>query len=439
LKNPYRPTAKGNYWTVTTSVISRDLLTRQNTLVSRFAQDTGYSYRKDLTEVFDSVSGSIKITIPQHLLNGTELIDDPAAVMEALLLEPKSDEDQTTRINVMSNPSGKTYSLVDLFDQEDCLDDDIGKRQPYGTGANKWLDKAPKIRKNSVSSKPVPVAQVSPQQSYPISASSYTEKVESSHVVVEMLRNAMVNPRSITQSQSQQQLLTQAISASGQVSTLPLLLNICNSVQQASFTVRPSVEMRSHSSIAPMTSQNSPDSLASPVQAISFIQTSKSPPPLVPKWNQRSPEVEEPVVVVDQANLAERRELQTSNGETIILAPFNVASTDISQDFNVKEKHSSSSFENENAVAAPFLKSLESSVRRGERPQSNHMMEQEVKWLIKNEKESDSLKYKRDELVSPSTSTEAMISPVSNGEIPDSPDVRMNVFPTIASCPATIE
>ena len=115
LKNPKRPTAKGNYWTVNTNVIPRDLMARQNTQVSRLVQDSGFNYRKDLTDVFDCHSGNIKVNIPLSLFEGSKLIDDPAAIIERLLLEPKSD-DEATRPN--QDRCGKIYSLVDVFEKE---------------------------------------------------------------------------------------------------------------------------------------------------------------------------------------------------------------------------------------------------------------------------------------------------------------------------------
>ena len=135
MKNPSRPTAKGNYWTVNTSTIPRDLLARQNTQVSRQAQDIGFSYRKDLTEVFDCQSGRIKIDIPLSLFKGVGLIEDPGAVMQRLLLEPKCDG-EAARPN--DGRSGRLYSLVDLFDQEDivdeCLRNVVGQSLQYDGG-----------------------------------------------------------------------------------------------------------------------------------------------------------------------------------------------------------------------------------------------------------------------------------------------------------------
>ena len=141
LKNPSRPTAKGNFWTVNTTTIPRDLMARQNTHVSRVVQDNGFSYRKDLTEVFDCRTGNIKVDIPLSLFKGADLIEEPAVIMERLLLEPKSDG-EAMRIN--DGRMGKIYSLVDMFNQEDFVD---GRFSPNGPQtALSWPGVADKSR-----------------------------------------------------------------------------------------------------------------------------------------------------------------------------------------------------------------------------------------------------------------------------------------------------
>uniref|UniRef100_H2ZI64 Fork-head domain-containing protein n=1 Tax=Ciona savignyi TaxID=51511 RepID=H2ZI64_CIOSA len=137
LKNPYRPTAKGNYWTVNITAIPHELLLRQNTLVSRYAQDSGFRYRKDLSEVFDLISGRVKTSIPRHLFNSGKLISDPAVVMEALLLEEKSDDESPTT----NNYDVTTYSLEDMFNQDDFLEEDM-LRQHQNNNSNRWSNKA---------------------------------------------------------------------------------------------------------------------------------------------------------------------------------------------------------------------------------------------------------------------------------------------------------
>lgn len=103
-----------------TNVIPRDLLARQNTHVSRGVQDNGFSYRKDLTDVFDCHTGNIKVNIPISLFDGTKLIDDPALVIEKLLLEAKVG-DEGARPN--DGRSGVIYSLVDVFEKENTADE----------------------------------------------------------------------------------------------------------------------------------------------------------------------------------------------------------------------------------------------------------------------------------------------------------------------------
>ena len=137
LKNPSRPTAKGNYWTVNTGTIPRDLMARQNTHVSRVVQDNGYSYRKDLTEVFDCCSGKIKIDIPQNLFNGTDLIKEPATVMDRLLLEPKNGEP----MHPNDGRLGKIYSLVDMFNQDEFIEE--SQSRPNSGQSTNWPDQKP--------------------------------------------------------------------------------------------------------------------------------------------------------------------------------------------------------------------------------------------------------------------------------------------------------
>nr|XP_039264726.1 uncharacterized protein LOC120340517 [Styela clava] len=129
LKNPYRPTAKGNFWTVNLSSIPHELLLRQNTLVSRYAQDSGYRYRKDLSEVFDLRTGALKVSVPRHLLresgdsNMSALSEDPAAVMEAILLEETS-EDESNDYKDKISPEVRQFTLEDLFNQQEDGEED---------------------------------------------------------------------------------------------------------------------------------------------------------------------------------------------------------------------------------------------------------------------------------------------------------------------------
>ena len=229
LKNPYRPTAKGNYWAVNTETIPRDLMTRQNTLVSRFVQDSGYNYRKDLTEVFDNISGKINVKIPPHLLNGTELINDPAAIMEALLLESKGDEETALQESAATGASPKVYSLVDLFIHEEVLDEDLF-RHSNGTGRTKWAEKGSKTGQ-SVNTRSHPLA----QQLEQTAATTNANTVDSQHqqLVLEMLKSASkhFNPLNYGQHSVQKELLTDIISSTNHVS-LPVLLTLCNNAQQ---------------------------------------------------------------------------------------------------------------------------------------------------------------------------------------------------------------
>lgn len=130
LKNPYRPTAKGNFWTVNLNSIPHELLLRQNTLVSRYAQDSGYRYRKDLTEVFNLRTGALKVSVPRHLLKNAEqprlsmLCDDPAAVMESILLE-ETEEDDIHDASDKISPDQRQFTLEDLFAQSHETDDEL--------------------------------------------------------------------------------------------------------------------------------------------------------------------------------------------------------------------------------------------------------------------------------------------------------------------------
>lgn len=141
LKNPFRPTAKGNYWTINLSSIPHELLLRQNTLVSRYAQDSGYRYRKDLSEVFDLSTGEIKVKIPCHLINQnairnrrSPLVDDPAAVMEAILLEETDDDNNSQNIQYDETTR---FTLQDLFSQDENSED-----EHRGRGRNSRNQKA---------------------------------------------------------------------------------------------------------------------------------------------------------------------------------------------------------------------------------------------------------------------------------------------------------
>lgn len=145
LKNPYRPTAKGNFWTVNLNSIPHELLLRQNTLVSRYAQDSGFRFRKDLTEVFDLRTGALKVPVPRHLLKDEDdpeasmLSDDPAAVMEAILLEGTGDDDLNDFKEKIS-PDVRQFTLEDLFHQcEDNEDDSLlqnGRNRSRGKQAS---------------------------------------------------------------------------------------------------------------------------------------------------------------------------------------------------------------------------------------------------------------------------------------------------------------
>ena len=425
---------------MTTSVISRDLLTRQNTLVSRCVQDSGYNYRKDLTEVFDSVSGIIKIAIPQQLLNGTGLIDDPAAVMEALLLEPKGDEDSNSRLNAASKSTGKVYSLMDLFDQDDCLDDDVSKRQAYGTGASKWLDKTAKYRRNSLSSKPVPV-QADTQETFPVSALPFDKNIKPSNEVLEVIRNSMINSLSVSQSQSQHHLVPQGMTATNQVSSLPLFLTICNKAkqfQQANLIVHPPVEIMSQPNERFGTIVGPPDSQTNPVRETLLLQKSNSPPSLIPKWGQDNLQLKNQQVVLGQRDEVMRNELNTNDREKVIRTAFKSANLGFPQDSR-KEKVSVSSLENDNMPVAPFVSTSASPNQKGNEVRSQTMSEEEVQWSHKRGREIELLNSKREELVSPTISSGTRMSSVSNGEISDSSDADVAIYPNFATCPATVE
>lgn len=142
LKNPYRPTAKGNFWTVNLNSIPHELLLRQNTLVSRYAQDSGYRYRKDLTEVFNLRTGALKVPVPRHLLKNAEhpemsmLCDDPAAVMEAILLE-ETDEDEMNNYNDKISPEIRQFTLEDLFNQGQDYEDESQQQSGRSRGRSR--------------------------------------------------------------------------------------------------------------------------------------------------------------------------------------------------------------------------------------------------------------------------------------------------------------
>ena len=121
-------------------------MARQNTHVSRVVQDNGYSYRKDLTEVFDCRSGKIKVDIPQSLFKGADLIAEPAAVMDRLLLEPKNDG-ESMRPN--DGTLGKVYSLVDMFNQDEFLEDNLARPSSGGHVATSSSDSTIKGRNYS--------------------------------------------------------------------------------------------------------------------------------------------------------------------------------------------------------------------------------------------------------------------------------------------------
>jgi len=59
IQDPSRPNSKGNYWTVDLDLIPPDKLKRQNTFVSRNVAP-GFSYARDLTEIFDLNTGQLK-------------------------------------------------------------------------------------------------------------------------------------------------------------------------------------------------------------------------------------------------------------------------------------------------------------------------------------------------------------------------------------------
>lgn len=114
------------------SAIPHELLLRQNTLVSRHAHDTGFRYIKDLNNVFDLTSGQVKIRMPAHLVIAGRLIEDPAAVMEALLLEDKFEEGYEKL-----SGDKRVFSLEHMFYKDDLTechriskDTNCGKMKP---------------------------------------------------------------------------------------------------------------------------------------------------------------------------------------------------------------------------------------------------------------------------------------------------------------------
>ncbi|XP_076817642.1 uncharacterized protein LOC143463139 isoform X1 [Clavelina lepadiformis] len=209
LKNPYRPTAKGNYWTVNITAIPHELLLRQNTLVSRFAQDSGFRFRKDLTEIFDLSTGQVKIDMPRRMLSGTGLIDDPATVMEALLLEQKKDDEPVCPIPALT---GKVYSLLDIFVQDD-VHDDVALRMSNSN--NRWGSKSARSRSNAHAQKPM--IQVSAQQN------DFTPHVypqyDSQKLAMQNSNPATLNQLNNNQVQAQKEFWSKALS--GQIPALP--------------------------------------------------------------------------------------------------------------------------------------------------------------------------------------------------------------------------
>ena len=211
-------------------------MTRQNTLVSRFVQDSGYNYRKDLTEVFDHENGDIKVEVPRHLRNGSHLIDDPALVMETLLLEPKVDDD-AARPPAVADTSGKTFSLVHLFGTDDFADDDAR----YTSG--KWYEKTIRSRQSFPTSKATTsFSQFSPTppaiSTSPSSVTQQFEKpVNSNSLVMKILKSASrtVQPSDGSSCTSQ----NDALATGGSMSTtaLPLLLSFINNSQLSAANV----------------------------------------------------------------------------------------------------------------------------------------------------------------------------------------------------------
>lgn len=203
-------------------------MTRQNTLVSRFVQDSGYNYRKDLTEVFDSNNGNIKINVPQHLQNGSNLIDDPALIMETLLLEPKSD-DEPSRPQVVVSENGETFSLYHLFGSDNTLDDSSRL-----ANSSRWYEKMARS-KQMLSSKPTATFSPTPVSTPPnLSYQHQEQPVTSQQLVMKILENASKAAPSVNSSAAMESgdALIQANSVSESLSTaLPLLLSMYNHPQ----------------------------------------------------------------------------------------------------------------------------------------------------------------------------------------------------------------
>nr|CAB3263361.1 uncharacterized protein LOC778613 [Phallusia mammillata] len=226
LKNPYRPTAKGNYWTVNVTAIPHELLLRQNTLVSRYAQDSGFRYRKDLTEVFDLVNGNLKVGIPHYLFDGTDLVDDPASVMEALLLEEKTDDDSSHPLPLNS----RVYSLEDMFNQDDFLEEDMLRQHQHHNNGGRWSNKAAKranTQSKSLAAAAALPTRVTTSTPSPASFQHYINSIESQKMALQMMQNpnptvAPANPQMLTQ----QEILSKALSGQmPNLGCLPLLQN----------------------------------------------------------------------------------------------------------------------------------------------------------------------------------------------------------------------
>lgn len=118
--------------------------------MSRYAQDSGYRYRKDLSEVFDLHTGALKVPVPRHLLRDTDtggsspLADDPAAVMEAILLQETSDDESSDLSKDKITPEQQQFTLGDLFNQnEDGEEDAMHGRGRNGRGKQQSIHASP--------------------------------------------------------------------------------------------------------------------------------------------------------------------------------------------------------------------------------------------------------------------------------------------------------
>ena len=412
-------------------------MTRQNTLVSRVIQHSGYNYRKDLTEVFDSVSGNIKIAVPEHLLNGRDLADDPAAVMEALLLESKSDDTSSSRLNASYNSSRRTYSLVDMFDQDDCFDDESSKRQAYGTAAaSKWLDKTVKNKKNNFSTKPMHQPAILSEST----STSFAKNVDSPNLVVEMLRNAskLINPLHTTQNQVQQNLLTQTMTAASQVSALPLFLNICKSakqLQQANLSVRPLLKM----ALPPnATSFNPPKLLNNTTQKVSFRQNaiSSSSEEMMRKRSEEDNALLTSPLQVEQPDDLTSQMLCADHNNPINLFTYRSANSESKQRW--EEKSCGTTAENLKDPVSPIASVAGSLVQSSEEmgspvsgPEAESPIECEKGFILSNVNKKDLLPLH--------VRSETIVSPALGNEISDAPLRGVRNFSTLATCPATIE